>query len=86
MKKKIFKKPIRRKTAVLSADSLIKKGLSEIPNKHDFENAVALICSELSVLRKEMNEKFEKHENIILAEYRHRIEDLEGKVRKLMEK
>lgn len=77
MKKKIVKKPIQKKPAVSRAGSL---------NKFDFENAVTLIRSDLSTLRKEMNERFEKHENIILAEYRHRIEDLEGKVRKLMEK
>jgi hypothetical protein len=43
------------------------------------EKISGLICE----LKNEMNEKFEKHENIILAEYRHRIETLETKVREL---
>ena len=34
-------------------------------------------------LKSEITERFEKHENIILAEYRHRIETLETKVREL---
>jgi len=83
MKKKTVKKaasaksfgmPRMKKAAVSRAGSL---------NKSDFENAVALIRADLSSLRKEMSERFEKHENIILAEYRHRIETLETKVREL---
>jgi hypothetical protein len=37
-------------------------------------------------LKSEITERFEKHENIILAEYRHRIETLETKVRELLTK
>ena len=79
------KKPIRKKAVVLTVGSLSKKVSSGMPDKTDLENAVALIRSDISVLREEMNERFEHHQNIILAEYRHRIEELEGKVKKLME-
>jgi hypothetical protein len=77
MKKKIAKKPVSKKASVSNINSL---------SKADFENAVALIRLDISVLRKDMDEKFEKHENIILAEYRHRIETLETKVRELQTK
>ncbi|MFA5830454.1 MAG: hypothetical protein WC878_01355 [Candidatus Paceibacterota bacterium] len=86
MKKKTVKKAAPAKSFGVPRPKKAAVSCACSPCKSDFENAVALIRSDLSILRKEMNEKFEKHENIILAEYRHRIEDLEGRVRKLMEK
>ena len=54
--------------------------------KEDFLKEMEKISSLIVALKNEMNERFEKHENIILAEYRHRIEALETKVKELQTK
>ncbi|MCK9352066.1 MAG: hypothetical protein WCT49_02560 [Candidatus Paceibacterota bacterium] len=72
-------KKILKKTAV-------RKAVAPSLTKEEFFGEMEKISLLLRALKNEMNERFEKHENIILAEYRHRIEDLEGKVRRLMEK
>jgi len=82
MKKKIVKPaakksiPARRKVAqkIPPKAALTKEELVAETEK---------ISALLIALKNEMNEKFEKHENIILAEYRHRIETLETRVREL---
>ena len=56
---------------------------SKALTSEEFLREVAAIRSDIFALKQEMNERFDRHENIILAEYRHRIEDLEGKVRAL---
>jgi len=50
-----------------------------------FLHEIGAIRNDLSELRKEMNAHFERHQNIILAEYRHRIETLERKVSSMEE-
>ncbi len=72
-----------KKKTVIKKPTTAKKIINNNLTKTDFLNETEKISSLLCALKSEMTEKFEKHENIILAEYRHRIETLETKVREL---
>lgn len=79
MKKKIQKKPVKK---VATAVKRKTKTLSTL-SREEFLEESEKISTLLRELKSEMTARFEKHENIILAEYRHRIESLEDKVRTL---
>jgi hypothetical protein len=81
MKRKIIKKTVTRprRSAVPKISDVRYSGVS----KEEFFKETEKISILIIALKNEMNEHFERHENIILAEYRHRIETLETKVREL---
>lgn len=64
----------------------VKKNIPVLPfTKGDLLKETEKISVLIRELKSEMSEKFEKHENIILAEYRHRIETLEMKMQELFQ-
>ena len=76
---------MKKKTEVKSKKAMkkiVSSRCREI-SKEEFLQETEKISVLIRELKNEMNEKFEKHENIILAEYRHRIEALETKVGEL---
>jgi hypothetical protein len=82
-----MKKEKGKMTRRKATKKVVKKNIPHsFLTKEEFLMETKKISVLLRELKSEMNEKFEKHENIILAEYRHRIETLEMKVRELQTK
>jgi hypothetical protein len=73
-------KPIKR---VVKKATPVRKLATPALTKEELLKETEKISGLLCELKSEMNERFEHHQNIILAEYRHRIETLETKVREL---